>query len=173
MNYKRTISLLLILSLVLTISPIIPREIHANEGIKVSTFEELVDACNTSNIIELQNDIIFTEEISITSGRNISIYGNGYTMQVATPYLEEDGSNATDPSTHYMFYIKSNNVKLNLYDMPAMGGTRNVVRKENNNNNVYFNFENVIFTRTRTPIRTGNVTYMKHCRVVISTIAFN
>ena len=88
--------------------------------VNVSTFAELKEALlyGSEAIINITADITNASELAIS--RDVTIDGKGHTIRVVTPYLNEDGTAASNPSSNGVFTIYSGHV--NLKNMTVMGG---------------------------------------------------
>lgn len=89
--------------------------------VNVSTFEELQTAIlsGSESIINITADI--TNASQLTISRDVTIDGKGHTLSVPTPYLNEDGTEADNPSSNGVFTINSGHT-VNLKNMTVMGG---------------------------------------------------
>ncbi|WP_138275920.1 InlB B-repeat-containing protein [Rhodoluna limnophila] len=89
----------------------------------VTTFAELKAAAVTNaldgDVIELANDIVHTERLTISKA--ITIDGNGFTLSVTTPGVDSSGLNAVSPSTYGMFNVTTAN-EATFKDLTVMGG---------------------------------------------------
>ena len=90
--------------------------------VNVSTFAELQTAILSGSeaVINITADITNASELTIN--RNVTINGNGHTIRVATPYLNEDGTVAAGASSGGVFTINSG-CTVTLTNMTIMGGT--------------------------------------------------
>lgn len=90
---------------------------------QVSTFAELKAAVQTNaadgDIIELSNDIIQTEPLTIS--KSVTLDGKGFTISVTNPGVESSGANSANPSTHGLFVITSANQAI-FKDLTLIGG---------------------------------------------------
>ena len=88
--------------------------------VNVSTFVELQTALSGNEaIINITADITNASQLAIN--RNVTINGNGHTVSVATPYLNEDGTVNLGASTDGVFTINSGSI-VSLNNMTVMGG---------------------------------------------------
>ena len=162
MNKKHTI--VRVLALIIILSLILPQQLtpiniaSANSIIEVSTFEELKEACNSNATITLLNDIICTEPITFEANRTIIIYGNGYTLQVETPYLNEDGSLATTPSKYTLFDLQTTFNTLKLYNLTMKGGSTYAINATYSCSKLYY--DEVLITQSNSPVYCSGTTYM-------------
>ena len=185
-KYTRLLAGILIICMMLPIMPQVTVRVSAAER-TVSTFAELVEACKTDGVISLANDIIVTDSIILTERINIEIKGNGYTLRVPTPFLEEDGTAAQAPSEHYIFYAGSRLSKLKFSDVTFMGGAKSALYVNYNCSDV--TLDRIIVTRSYKAINTnstfrmnnsigynnayGVVSLMKNARALINDCSFS
>lgn len=84
-----------------------------------STLRTSITNASTGDTIELTQDIVVTSAVAINKA--ITIDGNGYTVSVPVPGVNEAGANATSPSTFRVFTL-SGSVSITLRDIKIKGG---------------------------------------------------
>ena len=122
--WGKLISFVVVISIFMQCIPVSERSAKAWTGNRVSTFEELVEACKMNNTILLTEDIVFTSAIDVPEGRNITIKGDGHTMSVETPNLDEDGNLNVNPSDFSLFNITNKIVTMKFSDVIMIGGSK-------------------------------------------------
>ena len=89
-----------------------------------STFAELQAAVTASaasgDTINLTNDIVATS--ATTLNKSLTIRGNGRTITVPVPGLDESGVNEASPSAHRVFNISGSGVVVRIEQTTIMGG---------------------------------------------------
>lgn len=119
MRLARSASLAVVGALIL--SALIPTSASA-ATVQVSTFGALQSAiggASTGDVIELQNDIVVTNTLSIATG--VTIDGNGFTLSVPTPGVTEAGLNAASPSAFRVMNVITSD-PVTIMDLTMMGG---------------------------------------------------
>ena len=137
--------------------------------VNVSTFEDLQTALSSSeSIINITADITNASELAIS--RDVTIDGKGHTISVPTPYLNEDGTKADNPSSNGVFTISSGRT-VNLKNMTVMGGK---FADENTTNAAIYNLgtltlDHVTMTRSHRGLSnsgSGAVAVLTNCVLI-------
>jgi hypothetical protein len=75
---------------------------------------------SSGDIIEVQNDISISAQISIS--KTITINGNGSTISVQTPGVDDNGVNNLSASTYRLFSFSGTSVTITLNNIILKGG---------------------------------------------------
>lgn len=130
MNRRRFLVFILILSLMLTCVIPIELKTKAATTTNVSSFAELLNAiaaASDGDTVNITKDIIITGAIAldaaaITINNGITISGNGHTLSVPVPGLNESGTYNSSPSTFRIFNIDASGKTVNINNLIIKGG---------------------------------------------------
>ncbi len=75
---------------------------------------------SSGDVVEIQNNIVISAQISIS--KTITINGNGNSISVQTPGVDDNGVNNTSPSTHRLFSVTGNSITVTLNNIRLRGG---------------------------------------------------
>ncbi len=139
-----------------------------------SSIADAVRAANAEDTVEIVADVTALEE-TVVVYKNLTIKGNGHTVKVRTPYVEESGYVAQNytKETRYVFVVNQD-VTASISDVSVMGGGG--YAGEGILNNGILTLDNVTITRscggfynagdvTTTPWISSRA-YLYNCRIV-------
>ena len=147
---KRVLSFILTLAMVFSLMPEYVEKVQAAENVTtVGTFDELKSALENEAI----HRVIVSQTITLTDGTDLD--GNGKTVQVAVPYLEESGVTSDSPSNYNVFTVDSGST-VTIKNMQIFGG-----KKQYNDGSNYSFVGGIIIDGTLT---LENITIARSCR---------
>lgn len=115
---KRVLSFILTLAMVFSLMPGNVEKVKAaDDVIKVGTLDELKSALGNEAI----HRVIVSQTITLTDGTELD--GNGKTVQVEVPYLEESGATNDSPSNYNVFTVDSG-ATVTIKNMQIFGGKK-------------------------------------------------
>ena len=131
----------------------------------VSTFAELQTALTSNPYIRITADITVTSRLTVPNGTTID--GNGHTISVPVPYLNEDGSLAESPSSFGVFNIASSSI-VTLKNMKLLGGSGNAAVQ----NSGSLTMENVTMTRSNRGLQNSYVAVLNQCNLIRNAASY-
>lgn len=121
---KRALPIFLVLGFLTLVYAESPKAAYAATTRNASTYTELTAAITASvdgDTINITRDIINTAEIPIAKA--LTIEGNGYTISVPVPGLDESGIYSVNPSTWRVFNISATGKTVTIQNMTIKGGS--------------------------------------------------
>lgn len=174
---KRIGSMILTLALVLSLIPATAIPAHAASA-TVRTWTELQNSINNkATPITLAADLAVPAATDTTTNADlkltydVTINGNGHTISVEHPYVEEDGRLCASPTKGGVFYI-DNGATVTIKNATIMGGqvtdTSSKQQAAIQVNKGYLTLEYVTLTRSNRGLYTTNDGYavLKQCNVI-------
>lgn len=116
-----------ILILILFLSAVFCSLSYAATTRNASTYAELISAITASSdndIINITNNIVVTDSVIV--GKTLIFNGNGYTISVPRPGLDEMGRFNTTPSLFRVFVFKGTSKTVTLNNLKIKGGYESV-----------------------------------------------